>query len=54
MGIGGIANASDALEFILVGASAVQVGTASFSVPDAGAHIAAGLADYCTNNDLDC
>jgi len=53
MGIGGIANASDALEFILVGASAVQVGTASFSVPDAGAHIAAGLADYCTNNDLD-
>ena len=47
MGIGGIADADDALEFILVGARAVQVGTASFTVPDAGAHIADGLADYC-------
>ncbi len=53
MGIGGIATANDALEFILVGARAVQVGTASFSVPDAGAHISAGLAEYCANNEVD-
>ena len=41
VGIGGIASAEDALEFILVGASAVQVGTANFLRPD----FAFGLAD---------
>lgn len=34
IGVGGIGNAEDALEFILVGASAVQVGTANFLRPD--------------------
>jgi dihydroorotate dehydrogenase (NAD+) catalytic subunit len=34
IGIGGIGTAEDALEFILVGASAVQVGTANFLRPD--------------------
>lgn len=34
IGLGGIANAQDILEFILVGASAVQIGTATFSRPD--------------------
>ncbi|MGE4551517.1 MAG: dihydroorotate dehydrogenase [Desulfovibrionaceae bacterium] len=34
MGIGGIASAEDVLEFLLVGASAVQVGTATFTRPD--------------------
>ncbi|MFH1915349.1 MAG: dihydroorotate dehydrogenase [Pseudomonadota bacterium] len=41
VGIGGIASAEDALEFILVGAHAVQVGTANFLRPD----FAFGLAD---------
>jgi dihydroorotate dehydrogenase (NAD+) catalytic subunit len=41
VGIGGIASAEDALEFILVGAQAVQVGTANFLRPD----FAFGLAD---------
>jgi dihydroorotate dehydrogenase (NAD+) catalytic subunit len=41
VGIGGIASAEDALEFILVGAHAVQVGTANFRRPD----FAFGLAD---------
>lgn len=43
VGIGGITCAEDVLEFILVGASAVEVGTASFLRPDAAFHIAAGL-----------
>ena len=52
MGIGGIANANDALEFMLVGAKAVQVGTASFSVPDVGAQISEGLSQYCAKNGI--
>ncbi len=39
IGIGGICSAEDVLEFLLVGASAVQVGTASFMRPDAAFHI---------------
>ena len=44
IGIGGIASGRDALEFLLVGARAVQVGTASFVDPGATARIAAELA----------
>ena len=40
IGIGGIMNATDALEFILAGATAVQVGTASFINPGAAQKIA--------------
>ena len=47
MGIGGIRTARDALEFILAGASLVQVGTANFIDPNAGVEIAAGLRSYC-------
>jgi dihydroorotate dehydrogenase (NAD+) catalytic subunit len=43
IGIGGIASARDVLEFILVGAHAVQVGTANFLRPDASFHIARDL-----------
>ncbi|MGE4504113.1 MAG: dihydroorotate dehydrogenase [Desulfovibrionaceae bacterium] len=43
VGIGGICSAEDVLEFILVGASAVQVGTANFQRPDAAFAIAAEL-----------
>lgn len=39
IGVGGISSAEDVLEFILVGASAVQIGTANFSRPDAAFHI---------------
>lgn len=39
IGIGGISSAEDVLEFILVGASAVQIGTASFTRPDAAFRI---------------
>lgn len=47
IGSGGIISANDALEFILAGASAVQVGTANFLDPDAAVKTAAGIADYC-------
>ena len=47
IGIGGIATAEDALEFILAGAQAVQVGTANFYAPDTSLRIVEGLRDYC-------
>lgn len=43
IGIGGIMSATDALEFLLCGASAVQVGTASFIAPDSAQRIVEGM-----------
>jgi dihydroorotate dehydrogenase (NAD+) catalytic subunit len=47
IGIGGILNASDALEFMIAGASAVQVGTANFINPRATIEIIEGIRNYC-------
>jgi dihydroorotate dehydrogenase (NAD+) catalytic subunit len=47
VGIGGVGSASDALEFILAGACAVQVGTALFLDPEAPLKIVEGLEEYC-------
>ncbi|MFN0107643.1 MAG: dihydroorotate dehydrogenase [Blastocatellia bacterium] len=52
VGIGGIATTEDALEFIIAGASAVQVGTANFYDPSASMKIVDGLAEYCQRNGL--
>jgi len=46
IGMGGIMNAADALEFILAGASAVQIGTASFIDPQASLKILDGIEKY--------
>jgi len=46
IGIGGIMSAIDALEFILAGATAVQVGTASFVNPGAAQEIAQGMEQW--------
>ncbi len=46
IGIGGIQTAADALEFLLVGAAAVQVGTANFRNPRACVEIAEGIARF--------
>ncbi len=46
IGIGGIMNANDALEFILAGASAIQVGTGSFVDPLAPIRTLRGIEDY--------
>ena len=46
IGVGGICTANDALEFLIAGASAVQIGTATFVQPDAATSILDGLKDY--------
>jgi dihydroorotate dehydrogenase (NAD+) catalytic subunit len=46
VGMGGIANARDALEFIIAGASAVQVGTANFVDPFIWRKLLDGLQEY--------
>ena len=53
MGLGGISNATDALEFIVAGASAVQVGTATFVEPSAAVGVVDGIADYCRGEGID-
>jgi dihydroorotate dehydrogenase (NAD+) catalytic subunit len=53
IGIGGIASAEDALEFLIAGASAVQVGTASFYDPSAAMKIVEGLDAYCQRHQLE-
>jgi dihydroorotate dehydrogenase (NAD+) catalytic subunit len=47
VGIGGIATARDAIEFLLAGATAVQVGTANFSDPAAAIKVLDGIAAHC-------
>jgi dihydroorotate dehydrogenase (NAD+) catalytic subunit len=46
IGMGGITNADDAVEFLLAGATAVAVGTANFANPCATAEIVDGIRDY--------
>lgn len=50
VGIGGIMDVEDAVEFLLAGATAVQVGTASFIDPSASMKIADGLGRWCDKN----
>jgi dihydroorotate dehydrogenase (NAD+) catalytic subunit len=52
IGIGGIMNASDALEFLIVGAQAIQVGTANFANPRATLAIVEGLEAYLAERKL--
>ncbi len=46
-GIGGISTGADAVAFLLCGASAVQVGTATYIRPRAGLEVRDGMAEYC-------
>jgi dihydroorotate dehydrogenase (NAD+) catalytic subunit len=50
IGIGGIMNAEDALEYILAGATAVQVGTGNFVDPKIPQEIITGIMEYCLTN----
>ena len=52
LGMGGIANAGDAMQFILAGATAVAVGSMSFRQPDTALRVIEGLADYCRRHDV--
>ena len=53
VGMGGISNAQDALEFIMAGATAVQVGTANFTNPRACVEVAEGLREYMEQQGID-
>jgi dihydroorotate dehydrogenase (NAD+) catalytic subunit len=46
IGLGGIMNATDAIEFLLAGSSAIQVGTANFIDPTVSVKIAEGISAY--------
>lgn len=50
IGMGGIASAEDAIEFIMVGATAVSVGTANFNNPEVTLDIIKGIGDYLEKN----
>ncbi|MHC4227243.1 MAG: dihydroorotate dehydrogenase [Planctomycetota bacterium] len=52
LGLGGIRTASDAIEFIIAGASAVATGTANFVEPDCAAKIIDGIREYCACNNI--
>ncbi|MBQ2448107.1 MAG: dihydroorotate dehydrogenase [Bacteroidales bacterium] len=47
IGLGGISSAEDAIEFLLAGASAIEIGTANFIDPSISQKVAAGIEDYC-------
>ncbi|MGE5353420.1 MAG: dihydroorotate dehydrogenase [Acidobacteriota bacterium] len=47
IGIGGIMTWEDAAEFMIVGATAFEIGTVNFVNPNAGVEIAQGLREYC-------
>ncbi len=53
IGIGGIMTWEDAIEFLLVGASVIQVGTANFRDPDAAVKIVHGMEAWCAGQGID-
>jgi dihydroorotate dehydrogenase (NAD+) catalytic subunit len=53
IGLGGITTPEDAVEFLLAGAIAVQVGTASYADPRAVERIAKGLESWCTRHHIE-
>ncbi len=46
VGLGGIMSATDAIEFLLAGATAIEIGTANFIDPAVTVKVAAGINDY--------
>ncbi len=52
IGAGGIGSADDALEYLLAGASAVQVGTASFVRPTTALEVVEGIESYLKNSEI--
>lgn len=53
IGMGGIANAKDAMEFILAGATAVSVGTANFNNPNTTIEVVEGIEDYMARHNVE-
>jgi len=52
IGIGGISNSEDALEFLKVGAKAVQIGTANYIDPTVTVKVVQGIRDWCQKNQI--
>jgi len=52
IGMGGIASAEDALEFLMAGATMVSVGTANFNDPMTTIKVEEGIRDYCARNGI--
>ena len=52
IGMGGITSASDAVQFLLAGASAIAIGSYTFRQPDAPVRIIEGLEDYCRRHQV--
>lgn len=52
LGLGGIVTPEDAVEFLIAGATAVQVGTASYADPRATERLAKGLESWCRSHDV--
>lgn len=52
IGIGGIMNWKDAIEFMICGAAAIQIGTVNFINPNAGIEIIDGLKKYCEEKNI--
>ena len=52
LGVGGIRSGEDAVEFLMAGASGVQVGTASYADPRAVERVAEGLEHWCARNNV--
>ncbi|MBO4575209.1 MAG: dihydroorotate dehydrogenase [Bacteroidales bacterium] len=53
IGLGGISSATDAIEFLLAGASAIQIGTANFIDPSISAKVARGIVEYCEKHGVE-
>jgi dihydroorotate dehydrogenase (NAD+) catalytic subunit len=53
LGMGGIVTPEDAVEFLLAGATAIQVGTASYADPRAVERLARGLVSWCRNHHVE-
>ena len=52
IGIGGIASSEDALEFLMVGAKALQIGTANYIDPTVTVKVVRGIRDWCRQNQI--
>ena len=52
VGLGGISCAADALEFLMAGATAIEVGTANFVDPTITVKIVEGIEDYCNRHGI--
>ena len=53
IGLGGISSATDAIEFLLAGASAIQIGTANFIDPAISSKVAKGIVEYCEKHGVE-